>query len=561
MQTFAIALNLLGGLGLFLYGLRVMSEALQRAAGNRLRALLATATKNRFSGTLTGFLVTCAVQSSSATTVMVVGFASAGLLTLFESLGIIFGANIGTTTTAWIVSLLGFQVKISLFAVPLIGIGFFAQFIRRWRTPHRVGEVLVGFGLLFLGLELIKQGIPDVKSAPFIHEWLTAFAPTDLAPRLGIVAVGTVLTMIFQSSSAVMAVTLAAAANGLIDFPTSAALVLGENIGTTITANLAAIGAPATARQSARGHFLFNVFGVIWAVLLFGPLLRFVDFLIPGNPWLDTPQARLVAIPTHIAAFHTAFNVINTALMLPFIHVLERVVRAITPEGPADRKGSVLEYISTPLVETPELAITAARREVDRMAAIVCRMLAAFREALHAPSSRMPDFMESVLEDENTTDFLEHEINHFLANLTHAHLSTDSNKEVISLLSMINDLERMGDHCEKLVILLGRKAETQTGFSIDAMREIETISAKAAEIVETMRACILNREEDPMPKAREREQELNNLRTEFRQTHIDRLSSGKCSATAGILFLDMLTSFEKLGDHAYNVLEATVGIK
>ena len=244
MDTFVVIMNLLGGLGLFLYGLRVMSEALQKVAGNRLRSLLETATGNRYSATLTGFLVTCAVQSSSATTVMIVGFASAGLLTLTQALGVTFGANIGTTTTAWIISLLGFKVKITSFAVPLIGIGFFSQFIRRWRFPHRIGEVLVGFGLLFLGLALIKSGIPDMKSSPLVQNWLTAFSPMSLGPRLGIVAVGAVLTMIFQSSSAVMAVTLAAAANGLIDFPTAAALVLGENIGTTITANLAAIGAP-----------------------------------------------------------------------------------------------------------------------------------------------------------------------------------------------------------------------------------------------------------------------------------------------------------------------------
>ncbi len=216
METLIVVLNLIGGLGVFLYGLRVMSEALQKAAGARLRAVLGRATQNRFSSVLSGVVVTTVVQSSSATTVMVVGFVSAGLLTLTQALGVTFGANIGTTTTAWIVSLIGFKVKLTSFAVPLIGIGFFAQFIRRWRMPHRVGEVLVGFGLLFLGLALIKSGLPDVKSSPLVQQWLTTFSPSSLFPRLGLVAVGAVLTMILQSSSAMMAITLATAASGLI---------------------------------------------------------------------------------------------------------------------------------------------------------------------------------------------------------------------------------------------------------------------------------------------------------------------------------------------------------
>ncbi len=561
MKTLFVIINLIGGLGVFLYGLRVMSEALQKVAGHRLRSLLETATSNRFTATLTGFIVTCAVQSSSATTVMVVGFAGAGLLSLTQSLGVTFGANIGTTTTAWIVSLLGFKVKITQFAVPLIGIGFFSQFVRRWRFPHRIGEVLVGFGLLFLGLALIKSGIPDVKSSSFVQEWLTRFSPESLGPRLGLVAVGALLTMIFQSSSAMMAVTLAAAANGLIDYPTSAALVLGENLGTTITANLAAIGAPLTARQAARGHFIFNIFGVIWAVLLFGFFVNFVDALMPGDPWSGGEQARLVAIPMHIAAFHTTFNLINTALMLPLIGHLERVVRTIVPEREADKTEMRLQYIATPLTETPELAINAAKQEVDRMASIVLRMLEKVPKALSMESKELSETLKSIFEDEKTTDYLEHQINDFLANLTHARLSTATNREVISLLSMINDLERMGDHCEKLAILLTRKTDTDTAFSGDAKTELETIAAKAIEIVESMRTSILNRDEDPMPQALEREQELNGLRSKFRECHTDRLANRECTAAAGILFADMLTSFEKLGDHAFNVVEATVGIK
>jgi phosphate:Na+ symporter len=277
-------LQIVGSLGIFLYGLQVMSEGLQKAAGSRLRAVLAGATRNRFTGTLSGFVMTCAVQSSSATTVMIVAFCSAGLLTLTQSLGVIFGANIGTTTTAWLVSLLGFKVKITLFAVPLIGVGFFSQFIRRWSLPHKVGQALVGFGLLFLGLGLLKDAMPDVKSNPTIVEMLRHLEPGTVQGLGLAVLFGAVLTAVVQSSSASMAITLTAAAKGYIDFPTACAIALGQNIGTTITAGLATIGAPLVARRAALAHFMFNLLGSIWPILLLSPFLHVIDLMVPGDP-------------------------------------------------------------------------------------------------------------------------------------------------------------------------------------------------------------------------------------------------------------------------------------
>lgn len=561
MEKFLFALNLIGALGVFLYGLKVMSEGLQKAAGNRLREILAKATTNRFSGTLSGFLVTCAVQSSSATTLMVVGFCSAGLLTLTQSLGVIFGANIGTTTTGWLVSLLGFKIKITNFALPLIGIGFFSQFIRRWRMPHRLGEALVGFGLLFLGLALLKSSIPNVREAPEIMAWITRFSSDTLSSRLLVVLVGAVLTMIFQSSSAMMAVTLTAAAKGLIGFPTAAALVLGENIGTTVTANLASIGAPLTARRAARGHFLFNIVGVVWAFILFRPFLGIIDSLLPGDPYDTSQNALLLAIPTHIAAFHTVFNVTNTVLMLPLIRHLERLIVWLLPEKAREEDEHVLVYLSTPFAGTPELAIPAAQKEVDRMAGITVRMLNKIKQAFLADRRKLPDLLDSIRNDEKTTDVLEHKINEYLASLTHAHLSTSANKETLSLLSMINDLERIGDHGEKIAILLQREADGSCKFTDDAMREIRIMADHTGKILDAMRALILNREADPLPKALEREQNLDKLRDRFRQAHLSRLSNKKCSPLAGILFTDMLTSFEKMGDHAFNVVEACAGVK
>lgn len=561
MKGISLFLNLLGGLGVFLFGLKVMSEGLQKVAGGRLRKILAAATSNRFSATFTGFLVTCAVQSSSATTVMVVGFASAGLLTLYQSLGIIFGANIGTTTTGWIVSLLGFNVKITNFALPMIGIGFFSQFIRRWHWPHRVGEAMVGFGLLFLGLHLLKTGIPDIHNSPEIINWMTRFTPDTLGTLILIVLVGAALTTIFQSSSATMAITLTCAAKGLIDFPTAAALLLGQNIGTTVTAYLAAIGAPLIARRAAHGHILFNIIGALWVLVIFNPFLWIVDRIIPGDPYGTSQASLLVAIPIHLAAFHTIFNVSNTVLVLPFIRHFERVIIWLMPDRKPGEEEHELVYLSTPFAGTPELAINAARREVDRMAGVVVNMLNKIMTMFRTDSKKLPKLFESIRKSEKSTDILEHKINEYLANLTHAHITTATSKEVLSLLSMINDLERMGDHGEKLSILMERVDDNDYKFNADAIKELEEIAVLAAEIAKAMKSSILIKNGDPMQQALEKERRLNHMRDRFRQSHMVRMSQEKCSPVAGCIFADMLTSFEKMGDHAFNVIEATVGIK
>jgi len=560
MGGISLTLNLLGGLAVFLYGMKVMSEGLQKVSGDKLRSLFSFATNNRISATFVGFVVTCFVQSSSATTVMVVSFVSAGLLTLTQSIGIIFGANIGTTTTGWIISLLGFKVKIATFALPLIGIGFFSQFIRRWRWPHRVGEILFGFGILFFGLSIIKQIIPNVTQSEYVSMIISSFDASHLGPRLGIVLVGTVLTMIFQSSSAMMAVTLAAAASGLINFSSAAALVLGENIGTTLTANIAAIGAPLTARRSARAHFMFNIMGVLWAIFLFSSLLKFVDWIVPGDPTGSTEQALLVYIPTHIAAFHTIFNVINTLLGWTILKQLERFVIWLVPDTSASAEPDLV-YLTTPLSQTSELDVSAAKMEVDRMGGIIISMLDKIIGLLNDSSKNPSKDIAEVLKEEKLTDQLEHKINVYLSNLTHGHLSSSSNKQVLSMFSMINDLERLGDHGEKIVGLLDRTKEKGLSFSAEGAKGLEQMADKTREIVTAMKGTILNVEQDSLEKAREREKDLNEMRYKIREGHIDRIRSGKCEPYAGIIFTDMLTSFEKMGDHAYNVVEASVGIK
>jgi phosphate:Na+ symporter len=553
MDGLYVALQLLGGLGVFLYGLKVMSEGLQRAAGSRLRSLLRTMTSNRFTATLTGLLTTCVVQSSSATTVMVVAFASAGLLTLHQSLGVIFGANIGTTTTGWIVSLLGFKVQIAEIALPLIGVGFFIQFIRRWEWAQKLGDVLIGFGFLFLGLDLIKNGVPDLRDNPAAMEWLNMGDASYLLPRLAIIGVGTALTVIVQSSSAMMAITLTAASKGLIDYPTAVALVLGENIGTTITANLAAIGAPGVAKQAARGHFLFNVLGVIWAGLLFVPFVALVDLLVPGDPLNPAHEG---VIPVHIAGFHTAFNVINTGVMLAFINPLARLVRWIQPD---EVERHDLRFLDSALAGTAELGVAAARQEAAHMASVVVSSIRSVGKAVHASDEELPAIEDAIFADENHTDRLERAITDYLTDLVRGDLSAEASTEVLGLLDMANELERMADHSEKLVKLLRRSRSEELALSAPAVAALDQMAAACVVIAEGMHESLLDPDPARVPLCKARENELDRMRADHRHAHNLRLASGECSAAAGILFADLLSSFERFGDHAMKVVYLAVG--
>lgn len=565
MGGFLLFLNLLGGLGVFLLGIKMMSEGLQKAAGNKLRTVIAGATGNRFTATLSGLAATSIIQSSSATTVMVVGFASAGLLTLTQSLGVIFGANIGTTTTAWIISLLGFKVQISIFALPLIGIGFFSQFIDKWPTFRRLGEAMLGFGLLFLGLALIKDAIPDVQNSSATIAWITKFSPNNIFTLLAVVGVGTVLTLIFQSSSAVMAVTLTCAAKGLIDYPTAAALVLGENIGTTITANIAAIGATRTAKRAAIGHFMFNFLGVVWAVILFKPLLGLVDMIVPGTTVGTSEDVLLTSIPYHLSAFHTTFNVINTGVMLIFIKQFEKIIMFLMPLKRSEEKKTDLVYLKTGLTSTPEFSLEAAAREVDRMASLLEVIIS---KTLHAIKTDSPKLFERTVTEirsaEKATDVLEYKIGDFLQKLTHEKLSRPMIAEVLKLLDITNYLEKMADHGEKIAILL-TKAKEGKYFTQEDYDHLESIGLKVKKIIKETKLSILNTNMDKtavMQAALVRERELNDLRHAMRDEKTMR--DYKASATSPVsitLYADILTSFEKIGDYALNIIESSTGVR
>lgn len=565
MKTLFLSLDLLGGLGVFLLGIKMMSDGLQKAAGDRLRRIIAGATSNRFSATLSGVVATSIIQSSSATTVMVVGFASAGLLTLTQSLGVIFGANIGTTTTAWLISILGFKVDISLFAMPMIGLGFFSQFVKKWPMVRRIGEAMLGFGLLFLGLSLIQGAIPDVQNSPAIEQWIAKFHPSTLFALLCTVGVGTVLTVILQSSSAVMAVTLTCAAKGLIDYPTACALVLGENIGTTITANIAAIGAPRAAKRAALGHMLFNVLGVLWAIIFFHPFLDLISWIVPGETEGATSQVLLTSIPYHLAAFHTVFNVINTAVMLAFIKPFEKLILLLLPVKRNEQQQTELRYLKAGVTTTPELFIEAARREIDRMSGILETIT---RKLLHALKTDSAELFERALEDvaqqEKASDVLEYKINEFLKNLTHEHLSRDMISQVMSLLDLTNYLEKMADHGEKIARLL-KKAREVKAFDLHDREQLTHMGQHVKTILKEMRTFILSYSLDKqaaLAHAQKREDSLNQLRHQLREEKTARaFTQGQVSPVSLTLYTDILTSFEKMGDYAFNIVETLTGTR
>lgn len=575
MSTLLTTLNLFGGLAIFLFGMKLMSDGLQKASGEKLRQLLSVATANRLAATLCGALVTGIIQSSSATTVMVVGFTSAGLLTLYQALGVIFGANIGTTLTAWVVSLFGFSVQISLFALPVIAVGFFVQFIPRFILLRRIGETMVGFGLLFLGLDIMKNAIPaDFAQNPQVVAWISKFRPDNLLNLITLIFSGTVLTVILQSSSAVMAMTLTCAAAGIIDFPTACALVLGENIGTTVTANLAAIGASKDARRAALGHFLFNFIGVLWVTCIFRHFVHLIDWLVPGSPYTKETAVLTAVLPYHISAFHTVFNLINTLLMLPFLKQLANLTLVFIPKTKREeKKEHELIFLSTRFTQTPELALIAVRKEVERMMSFVTKMTDKLIHAVKVDDDKMFErLIEDVKSAEHTTDVLEHKINLYLTTLTHGNLSRHAVAQAFSLFDVLNSIERMGDCGEKIARIL-EKFHTKQPFIGQDVDDLEEIAKLTKDITKRTRRVLVDFQQPTkqwqttarctFADAVRDEEKLNAMRKRFLRARRERILAGKAQATPDSItaYADILNNFERIGDYAMRVNENLLGLR
>ncbi len=538
-------LLILGGLGVFLYGLRILSQGLQKVAGTRLRATLAYITQNRFSGVLSGFLITTAIQSSSATTVMIVSFANAGLLTLQQAIGPVMGANIGTTVTGWLVSLLGFKVKISAFALPVIGLGVPLSFFGNEKSKQW-SEVLVGFGLLFLGLKFLKDGVPDLKHNPEQLAWLQEWANHGFASILLFILIGTILTIVVQSSSATMAITLTMAAAGWIGFDVAAAMVLGENLGTTITANLAALGANRTAKRVALSHTFFNVIGVLWVTPLIYPFMDLVDWLVPGTP-LESPT-------THLAAFHSTFNIVNTTLLIGFVRVLHDVVMKILPiRDDEHQEGPKLKHLSTSLLETPSLALEEVRRELQVMLSIVSGMFTEVATVLVQPREKLGALVDHIKKTETEVDALEDAIVEFCTDLAQAGINHRQAAELTRTLDLAGDIERMADHCTNLVLLAQRRYDKDHTIISAAQDELNEMSHLLMQLF-----ALADRALDPetgsvRAEAKVVEEKVDKLRDEARKRHAQRMQDGQLTVREGLIFLDMMGNMERIGDYCFKI--------
>ena len=560
-------LQLIGSLGVFIYGMKVFSDGLQKVAGNKLRAILKGMTRNRLMGITTGFGTTAITQSSTTTTVMVVGFVNAGLITFIESTGVIMGANIGTTVTAWMVSVFGFKFQITPIAISLIGLFFPFLFFKNEKLRH-MAEAMIGFGILFIGLDFIKGAVPGIEENPEMFAFLSGFTDFGFASVLLFVVVGTILTLLTQSSSAATAITLVMLAQGWITFPIAAAMILGENIGTTVTANIAALVGNVQAKRAARFHLFFNVIGVGWMLLVMSPFLLGIDWVMQTvsaeglSVLTDDPAARTNATLA-LALFHTSFNVINVLLLFAFVPLLVRLVEIIQPEKAGEREGYHLRYIHTGLMSSAELSIEQAQREIQQFAALIVKMHFSFTGLLFKDEQKQKKFLEKIEQREKITDQLELEIAEYLVQiLENANLSLTSINQIRHMQNMLHEMERMGDIYYEMSRTYERILEEDLTVPEDVMDELHEMLRAVHEalvfMTQNLRETTVRVD---MQKAIELEKGINNLRDCLRDRHYGRLEQGVYSPRIGVMYLDLLNRLEKIGDHIINVNESRAGGK
>jgi phosphate:Na+ symporter len=550
-------LSLVGSLGMFLYGMKMMSEALQKVAGNKMRAILSAMTSNRVLGILTGFLVTAMVQSSSATTVMIVSFVNAGLVTLKESIGVIMGANIGTTVTGWIITLFGFKVKISAYSLPLIGLGLPFIFSKSG-TRRSYGELLIGFALLFLGLEYLKDSVPDIKNNPEILSFLHQYTDSGIFTTLLFLGIGTLLTVVVQSSSATMALTFVMCNEGWIEFSQAAAMVLGENIGTTITANIAASVGNLSSKRTARVHLIFNLLGVIWMLSVFNNYTGLIDTIMTRNGGVS-PNESPAAIPTALSIFHTSFNLLNVLIFIWFTPLIQKAAEYLVPQKTsASDEEFRLKYITTGMLSTSELSILQAKKEVQFYAKHTTKMFGFVRKMVNEDrDKKFNKLLSRVQKYEGISDNVEVEITNYLTQVSQYKLSELGRKRLRAMLKLAGDLESIADSNFNLARSVNRMREKNIKFKPSAMEKIELMFNLVEESLSVMRE---NLQQDELvvslTKARLLEDQINNYRNQLKSEHLDNLANNVYSYEAGIIFNDLFSECEKLADYVINVSEA-----
>lgn len=554
-------LTLIGALGFFIYGMKVMSDGIQKVAGSRMREILSAMTSNRFLGVFTGFLVTAMVQSSSATTVMIVSFVNAGLLSLVESIGVIMGANIGTTITAWIISILGFKIKISALALPIIAIGFPMLFSSRTRV-NAWAHVLIGFAILFMGLDALKDSVPDLKSNPEALSFLQHYADLGYLSTFIFIIVGSILTLVVQSSSAAMALTLVMCNEGWIPFELAAAMVLGENIGTTITANLAALVGNVHAKRAAGAHFVFNMFGVTWMFLVF-------PFFLQGVAWYmgtymgmfpTGPNANPEHIPIALSIFHSAFNILNVLLLIGLVPFIAKVVIRVIPSKGDDEDFS-LEFIGSGLLRTPEISLAEAENEILKFGKLNIKGVEKIASLIEeTESKRQKKLIKKLEEYEEHTDLIEVKVAEFLMELSRYPLSTESSRRVQSFLSVVNHMESIGDIYYQMAKAVETKIAKKIWFEETHREDLREMCELVNHAMKLMMANISrNPSQIQMDESIAVEKQINLKRDKFRSKNFKRIEKGKVSLEAGLIYMDLITGYEKIADNVIHISQSLRG--
>ena len=560
-----IFFKIIGSLALLIYGMKVMSEALQKMAGSQLRHILATMTKNRFTGMLTGMFVTCSVQSSSATTVMTVSFVNAGLLTLAQAISVIMGANIGTTLTAWIMSL-GYNVDLTSVVFPAFFLGIILIYSK---SKRYIGDFLFGIAFLFFSLVLLSGAGKelDLEHNPDVINFFSSFDVKSHFTILIFLAIGTIITCVVQSSAAVMAITILLCSTGVLPIYLGIALVMGENIGTTATANLAALGANAQARRAALAHLVFNVIGVIWILCLFYPFVDMVCSFVGYDPddHSLTTQQLAKRLPIILAAFHTAFNVTNTFVLIWFIPQIERLVcHIIKPKTQEDEEEFRLQYIGgNTIMKTPELSVLEAQKEIQHFAQRVHRMFGFVRELLATTDdSSFAKQYKRIEKYEAITDNMEIEIAKYLDGVSDAHLSDDTKAKIRAMLREISELESIGDSCYNIARTINRKMQGKEDFTEPQYEHLHQMFELTDDSLSQMNVLLLGRKDNfDVNRSYNIENEINSYRNQLKSQNINDVNNHEYTYAIGTMYMDIVSECEILGDYVINVVEARMGTR
>lgn len=548
-------LKLIGSLGVFLYGMKLMSEALQKVAGAKMRHILAAMTSNRVKGVITGLLITTIIQSSSATTVMVVSFVNAGLLSLIESIGVIMGANVGTTVTAWLISILGFKISMAEVSLPLIGLCLPLLFSNK-RSRKSWGELIIGFALLFIGLEFLKDAMPNLNENPEILTFLKEYTDMGYVSYILFMLIGTALTILIQSSSATMALTLVMCANGWISFEIAASMVLGENIGTTVTANLAAMVANTTAKRAALAHLVFNVFGVVWVLSIFPIFLGWIEqfsvFLGIGNP-----VTNIGSVPMALSLFHTMFNVTNVLILIWFVKLIAKIVTKIIPMKEKNEDAFTLKHIKIGLLSTPDASLFQAKQEISLYGKNARDMFRKVTECLEMPVKDFPKQFDHLVKMEDESDKVEIEIANYLTKVSESKLSTENSQRIRAMFKIVSEIESIADSSLNVTKAISRRNDQNVVFSEELTNKLKHMFSLVDETLQVMSNNLsMEYIEVNAKKAYELEKAINDYRTILKQEHLIAIEEKRYDYPTGILYNDIFSECEKIGDFAINVTQS-----